>query len=708
MIELQNLTKTYGEKTILTNINLQINDPSKIYALVGESGSGKTTLFNLLMGFDLDYSGTYTLFGNNVRNLSNNQWAVIREKEMRIVFQDYKLLENLTVYDNLFLSGNYTESQILQVLEDLDIGHLKSHVISELSGGQKQRVAIARTVVAEPKILLLDEPTGNLDSMTTENIMSYLDQLRNRGILIFIITHDEKIAEASNIVFEIKNQQIYVKKDQLSDEVNRTNYKFKDRSLKHTWHYVFKYLASKKKTLFLRSIPIILIILLFILGFSAYRASSTQSFQNFFAGVSDRVLILNTQDLKEEVRGRYNKQGIVSSIDGTRIAFSEEDVETVKQVEGVEEVYLFSDGIQSQYDNEQLIYQETVSKEEFNQSFLSFINNISQNHLAFSFSMMQLPNEFIADYNLENIQLISGQFPEDNSNDILLPDVYALLTFNTDNFQEVIGQQITLSVQDFEQIEQKKDYRVSGIYATHYRQNLESEYSIYTSFSETVENHFADEASYRFFKQNLTQTPQSEVLNKNIVKDFKSFEEAYGTGKMSMLVRVEDSNQVEMVRSELEEIYPSYRFISQYDLKHGDFSEIYERLVQILVIGSTIIAVIAGVLIAFINKGQFMHRNKELAVLYSMGYQRKDILGVILLEHSLLFSVYLVIAGIAAFILNELFLSHSRTYYLFGNLYEANNILFIILLIAVMMMLSIVWSLNGVKQKNLIKYLNEN
>ena len=708
MIELQNLSKAYGEKVILTNINLQMDDPSKIYALIGESGSGKTTLFNILMGFDSDYTGAYTLFGNNAKNLSNNQWATIREKDMRIVFQDYKLLENLTVFENLFLSGNYTNSQILQVLEDLNISHLKNHVISELSGGQKQRVAIARAVVAEPKILLLDEPTGNLDSMTTENIMSYLDLLRKRDILIFIITHDEKMVATSDIVYEIKKQQIYVRQDQLDDGPNHKDYEFEDSSPKHVWHYVFKQLKSKKKSLFLRSVPILLIILLFILGFSAYRASSTQSFQNFFAGVSDRVLILNTQDLKQEVRERYNDQGIISSIDGTRIAFSKEDVKTVKQIEGVENVYLFSDGLHSKYDNEQLIYQETIPKEEFNQALVSYINNISQNHLTFSFSMMQLPNAFIGDYNSENIQLISGQFPKDNSDDILLPDVYALLKFNTGNFQEVVDQQVSLSVQDFEQNEQKKEYKISGVYDTQYRQNLESEYSIYTSFSETAENDFADAESYRFFKQNLTQTPQSEILNKSLVKDFKSFEEAYGTGKMSMLVRVEDSNQVEKVRSELEEIYPSYRFISQYDLKHGDFSEIYDRLVQILVIGSTVIAVIAGVLIAFLNKGHFMHRNKELAVLYSMGYKRKDIFWIILLEHSLLFSAYIVVAGLTAFILNELFFSHSRYYFLFDNLFEGTNLLSIILLIVLMMTISIVWSLNGVKQKNLIKHLNEN
>lgn len=708
MIQLKNITKKYSEQIILNNLSLQLTDNSKIYALIGKSGSGKTTLFNLLMGFDVDFTGEYKLFGENIQNFTNNQWAEIREHEMRVVFQDYKLLENLTVYDNLYLSGSYTNEKILEVLEDLDIDHLKNHLISELSGGQKQRVAIARAVISEPKILLLDEPTGNLDSMNTERIMAYLNRLRDRGMLIFMITHDEKMADAADIVFEIVDQEIYVKKYQLEDQTFLAEYELEKSSSKHVLDYVCKQLASQKNRLFLRAVPIILILVSFILGFSVYRASSTNSFRDFFAGVSERVIILNTQDLKQEVMEKYNNQGIISTTDGTRIAFSEEDVNRVEGIEGVEDAYLFSDGIQAHYDNEQLIYQESIPKEDFSQLLAPYVAyNFSQNLLSFSFSKLQLPLEYIQDYNSENIELVAGEFPEDNSHTLLLPDVYVLLMFDTDDFQEIVGEQLVLTVEDFEHNEMKKEYTVSGVYDSEYKHTLQSEYAIYTSYSEDKELGVADEESYQFFKQALTQTPQSEVLNRHIIEDFDFFEAAYGTGHMSMLVRVEDANSMESVRDELTNIFPAYRFTSQYDLKHGDLSEIYDRLIQSLVIGSFVIALIAGLIIAFLNKGHFIERNKELAILYSLGYRRKEIFEIILLENSFLFIIYLLVASLLIYSLDKLYFSQSKYYHLFENLFEGTNVFSIVLLISLMMMVSVVWSLNGVKQKNLIRDLTK-
>lgn len=708
MICLKSVTKKYGNQIIFDEIDLLLTDSSKIYALVGESGSGKTTLFNLLMGFDTKFTGEYKLFGRDARDLSNDLWADIRETDMRIVFQDYKLLENLTVYDNLYLSGHYTKRQIESVLNDLDIVDLKRHVVNELSGGQKQRVAIARAVISEPKVLLLDEPTGNLDSMTTEKIMAYLHQLREKGILIFMITHDEKIAKEADIVYEIKNQKIAVLKNHITGFVDPEIVELESSASKPTHEYVLKKIRSMKNKLIIRAVPIILIMIVFILGFSAYRASSTQSFTHFFAGISDRVIILNTQELKQEVVERYNEEGIGSPTDGKRIGFSEEDMQNVEQIDHVEDVYLFSDGIQSLYDNEQYIYEESVFKDEFSKILSSFLTyNLSQNYISFSFASLQLPKNFIKDYNTENLQIIAGELPSDDSNELFIPDVYALLKFETDRFQEIVGQRIILPVEDFDQNEVKKEYVVSGVYDSEYKHTLQSEYSIYTSYNTEKAIMSVDTETYRFFKHTLTQTPSSEEFNKEIISDFESFSEAYGTGYMSMLVRVEDSNYIEPVRKELTKMFPAYRFTSQYDLKHGDLSVIYETLVWALVLGSFIIALVAGLIIAFLNKEQYMHRNKELAILYSLGYKRKDILSIILFENSLLFSVYLVIAGITVWGLKQYYFDHTRYYYLFENLFQWANILSILLFILIMMIVSIVWSLNGIKQKNLIQYLNE-
>lgn len=708
MIQLRNVTKKYGEKTILRKINLQIEDPSKIYALIGESGSGKTTLFNLLMGFEQDFSGDFYLFGKDARKLSNLEWAKIRENEMRIVFQDYKLLNNLTVFDNLHLSGNYTAQQINEVLQELEIENLKEQFVHELSGGQKQRVAIARAVIAKPKILLLDEPTGNLDSMSTEKIMTHLHRLRKRGVLVFMITHDKQIAKKADVVFEIKNESIYIKKDPLTDKAYSKNHELLESSPKRIRQYVGKNLRRMKHKQLLLAVPIILILVVFILGFTAYRASSTQSFQDFFAGVSDRVILLNTQELKQEVMDRYNDQGIISPTDGNRIAFSKADAEKVEKIDHVEAVHLFFDGLQIHNDREGLSYQESIPKEEFSQLLSPFMPIRSpQNILSFSFRRLQLPVEFVPDYNTENLQLLAGQLPKDNSDELLLPDLYVLLKFQTDQFHEMIDQPVVLPVVDLEQNEIEKTYRVSGVYETKYKQELKSEYLIYTSFTEDESFNVANEEAYQFFKQTLTQTSKSEEFNQTMIADFASFEEAYGTGHMSMFVRVEDTNHLEEVRNELSGLFPAYRFTSRYDLKHGDLSEIYNTLVQALLIGSLLIAVIAGFIIAFLNKGHYAHRNKELAILYSLGYKRKDIFLIILLENSLLFSIYLFITGIIIYALNHFFFSQSKYYDLFEHLFEWSNVLSIISLVFIMMVISIIWSLNGVKQKKLIKYLNE-
>lgn len=276
MIKIRNLTKKYKDKVILENISMNLNDPSKIYSLMGESGSGKTTVFNILFGLDKDYQGIYQIFGKEASSLTNVEWAILREKYIRMVFQDYKLLSNFTVYENICLSGEYLENEIDLVLTELDILEFKYRHVSELSGGQKQRVAIARAVIAEPRILLLDEPTGNLDGMTSEKLMNYLNKLRNKGILIFIITHDSAISELSDVVFELKEKKITSLgmrntmnvKEETEINTNKSGKKQINR-------YVLTNLMRTKKKIFYLAIPIIIILTIFILGFSAYRANST-------------------------------------------------------------------------------------------------------------------------------------------------------------------------------------------------------------------------------------------------------------------------------------------------------------------------------------------------------------------------------------------------------------------------------------------------
>lgn len=708
MITLKNITKKYKDKIIFKQANLRIEEPAKIHALVGKSGSGKTTLFNLLMGLDKEYEGDYNLFGLPTKELTNDEWAHIREDGLGIVFQDFKLLDNFSVYDNLYLAGDYSVEEIMDTLQELEIADLRHHIIAELSGGQKQRVAIARAVISQPKILLLDEPTGNLDSLTTEHIMKYMYKLRDMGILIFMITHDEQLAAKADILYEMKDQKIVVVKDGFSDGEASPSFKPTTGSNKNVFEYVLKNMKSTKNKIFLLALPIVLLLTIFILGFSAFRASSTLSFQSFFAGLSDRVIIVNTESIKAEVRDRYNEEGIISSSDGVRVAFSEKDVANVQAIHQVEDVYLFMDGPQSNFDREQLTYSHSIARQDFIEKLNTLTTTPTEvNMLNFTLGQLPLPSEFIEHYNTENISLLTGTFPKDLSDEILVPDIYAEVYLETSNFASLVGETVLLSVYDFDNKKQEKEYKISGVYNSGYKQRLESEYRIYTGFVPNEQLYEVDEETYAFFKQIFSETAQSVEFHEGIIKDKTHFEAAYGTGYSSMLVLVNDAEQVETVHTELSALFPAYSFVSRYDLKHGELSDIYNTLVRVLVIGSILIAVVVGMIIVFLNKAQIQNRHREMGILYSIGYKRTDIFAIILWENVLLFSVYLLASGFLSYITNRFFFSQTSHAHLFTSLFEVSNIGLLSFLILLMMLVSVLWSVNGVKQKNLIKYLNE-
>ena len=162
-----------------------------------------------------------------------------------------------------------------------------------------------------------------------------------------------------------------------------------------------------------------------------------------------------------------------------------------------------------------------------------------------------------------------------------------------------------------------------------------------------------------------------------------------------------------MVSSQIDEIYPAFRLTSQYDLKHGELSDIYNRLVSVLIIGSIVIALVVGIIIVFLNKGQLNNRNREMAILYSLGFKRKDIYAIIIRESFVQFFFYFMVSGIIVFLLQVFYFNQSKYTMLFQNLFDPSNLILIILLIGLMLTVSVIWSVNGVKQKNLIKYLNE-
>jgi len=214
-IEIKDMVKTYqlgnSEVQALRGVSLEI-EKNEYIAIMGPSGSGKSTIMNLLGCLDIPTSGTYLLEGKNVSNLNDDSLAEIRNQKIGFVFQTFNLLPRADVFRNVELPmvyGGIPVSKRKQMAEEairrVGLGDRMNHKPSELSGGQRQRVAIARALVNNPSIILADEPTGNLDSATGEEIMAIFDQLHEAGNTIILVTHESDIAEHAHRVVKLKD-----------------------------------------------------------------------------------------------------------------------------------------------------------------------------------------------------------------------------------------------------------------------------------------------------------------------------------------------------------------------------------------------------------------------------------------------------------------------------------------------------------------------
>ena len=223
MIELKDVTKTYRmgnvEVGALRGVSVTIQ-PGEMVAIMGASGSGKSTMMNILGCLDVPTSGEYLLEGENVGRLADNRLAEIRNRKIGFVFQTYNLLPRLTALANvelplLYGNGRNRRSRALQALNRVGLGERTRHRPTELSGGQQQRVGIARALVKNPSILLADEPTGNLDSHSSEEVVAILRELnRQEGLTVIIVTHEPDIAAATRRVISMRDGRIISDQEQ--------------------------------------------------------------------------------------------------------------------------------------------------------------------------------------------------------------------------------------------------------------------------------------------------------------------------------------------------------------------------------------------------------------------------------------------------------------------------------------------------------------
>lgn len=223
MINLQNVTKAFRTEEVetlaLNEVNLQVKK-GEFTAIMGPSGCGKSTLLNMIGLLDNPTSGTYTLDGQDVSGLREKQRTTLRKGNVGFVFQSFNLIDELNVYENVEMPLKYLgysaaerKVKIEAVLDRMKIGHRKKHFPQQLSGGQQQRVALCRAVVAEPKLLLADEPTGNLDSQNGQEVMKLLLELNREGTTIVMVTHSDYDAGFAHRVIHLFDGQIITEEE---------------------------------------------------------------------------------------------------------------------------------------------------------------------------------------------------------------------------------------------------------------------------------------------------------------------------------------------------------------------------------------------------------------------------------------------------------------------------------------------------------------
>ena len=225
MIQINNLSKTYqlGKVSVNAMINVSICiHGGEFVAVMGPSGSGKSTLMNLLGCLDQPSSGSYLLENFDIKNLNTNELAEVRNKRIGFVFQNFNLLPRASALENVelpLLYGRVKNSQMLalKALERVGLAKRSKHRPNELSGGERQRVAIARAIVNKPAIVLADEPTGNLDTNTGNEIMNIFSSLNNEGTTIILVTHERDIAAFARRTIEMKDGYIYM--DKINSEI---------------------------------------------------------------------------------------------------------------------------------------------------------------------------------------------------------------------------------------------------------------------------------------------------------------------------------------------------------------------------------------------------------------------------------------------------------------------------------------------------------
>lgn len=706
MLELKNITKKYDEKIIFENLNVQFNKPNTINGIIGKSGSGKTTLFNILFGLDNDYEGVYTIDEQDVKSFDLKKWDEIRRNEIHIVFQDFKLIENFTVLENLILTLNCKEDEAKDALEKLDILSLENTKVKNISGGEKQRLAIARALIKNPKILLLDEPTGNLDDVHAEMIMKCIQSLRNEQMMIFIISHDQRVMDYCDNIYVLENKTLKLEKENKEVVSSYSKKSAPEKIKSHNIKYVLKTMQRNSKDIIINYIPVSIIFMLFMTIFLFFYSISINDLYEFYSGIDNKTIYVSTTHYTKQYLNECSKNNyVIISNDGTRISFSNKDLKDVKNILGVNEAKLYNGNVETSVDytgnelNLVLDKNSFSSKVKKTKSYVHFPDKVQM-----EFKTLTVPYPYIKHYNPKHIELLYGNYPV--KNEILIPDFLAYNYLKNETLNTLVKKSIELPIIDEKRNQINQIYKVSGIYKTNYENNIGLTEYIYTSYQNyDFLDLFQTQESYKNHVNDFNQENKIHDIQKTVFKDYDSYLKAIGTGLDDMIIVCKSKNDVKNVTKELNKLFPHLRLMSQYEFKNGEFRESYIRTVLINIGIIVLVALILGIIILFLNKGYIRKRNKELAVLYALGRSKKDVIVIILLEHLLISTVAFIVGYFGLWMIRILYLRYVSTFNFLSLMFNGKVIFYIYLYIILMTFISVIFSIHGINRKKLNEYL---
>lgn len=688
MISLKNISKNYGNSLILKDISINFRN-EEFVAILGKSGSGKSTLLNIIGGLDTVTSGDVLIDGVSVNKYKDKDFDKYRKNRVGFVFQNYNLINHLSIFDNVAIA-NDNKKAVLEALEKVDLLKYRNKKPQELSGGERQRVAIARAIVKNTDILLLDEPTGALDSKSGIEIMNLIKSI-SKNKLVIMVTHDRELANKySNRIINIEDGKIISDSNKCYDnKYIKKKYKKERMSIKNTFKIILSNMKHKKKRTILVSLASsigiigISIILSLTNGVRLYiENEQVNTFANYPIEINKTNLdysnvVLNNTEVKCNNKSICSRDDISNSDEVVdRLSLRENNLKEFKKyIDSNNKIYQYSNSIEYKYDIDLQIYS----------NYRKIDNKIGNNKDIF---VELVSNKKIRE---KKYKIIYGKMA-DNYNELVLvvdkDNVINMSTLYNLDIENIDDLNNKINNSKYNLKLDSKRYNYKEIVGKEYKLLLNSSYYIKNN------NNWIDKSNDKEYVEKLIKEGISLKIV-GIVKEVEGANNSYLGYNKELIEYVVDSNKNSLVYKDFNNtnderikklgivdmndpisinIYPnSYnnkyninKYIDDYNKKVSEKNKIsYTDLIGVLLEGiNSIVKIISIILIALVAISlivssimvsiityiSVLERTKEIGILRSIGYSRNDIKIIFKLEKM----IEGLLAGIIGIVLSRI------------------------------------------------------